>query len=177
MFVDSWYLIGPWPNPGRKNLDTKFAPESVVDLDATYTGGRRNEVPLPVHWHFYQASAVTKNSWGEITGMITPPGLDEFEIYYAYTELWLDEAADLWVAIGSDDQSKVWLNDQMIWKSADYYKSWVANEGLRKVHFDKGINRVLLRLENGQNSGGYSLMVCLDPKAPPPAEARPAGRR
>ena len=177
MFVDSWYLIGPWPNPGRKNLDTKFPPESVVDLDATYTGGRRNEAPLPVRWRFYQASAVTRNQGGENTGMITPPGLDEFEIYYAYTELWLDEAADLWVAIGSDDQSKVWLNDQMIWKSADYYKSWVANEGLRKVHFIKGINRVLLRLENGQLSGGYSLMVCLDPNAPPPAQAPRAGQR
>ena len=177
MFVDSWYMIGPWPNPGRKNLDTKFQPESVVDLDATYTGGRRDEAPLPVRWQFYQASAVEKNPGSEATGMITPPGLSEFEIYYAYTELWLDEAADLWVAIGSDDQSKVWLNGQMIWKSADYYKPWVANEGLRKVHFDKGINRVLLRLENGHLSGCFSFMVCLDPTAPPPAQAKRAGQR
>ena len=93
--------------------------------------------------------------------MIMPPGLADYEIYYAYTELWFDEPADLWVAIGSDDQSKVWINDQLIWKSADYHKVWVPNEGLRKVHFRKGINRLLYRLENGQNSGGFSFLVCL----------------
>ena len=175
MFVDSWYIIGPWPNPGRKNLNTTFPPESVVDLDAVYSGGRQNEAPLPVQWRFYQGSAVRKSWTSENTGMIVPPGLGEFEIYYAYTELWFDEAADLWVAIGSDDQSKIWLNDQMIWKSADYYKSWAANEGLRKVHFDKGINRLLYRLENGQLSGGFSFMVCLNPSAPPPPEAKLPG--
>ncbi len=162
MYVDTWHLIGPWPNRGRKNLNTKFPPETVVNLDAVYQGGRKDEVPMPVHWEFFQMpSKVAGKDRAPMVPMIVPPGLQDFEIYYAYTELWFDEPADLWVAIGSDDQSKVWINDQLIWKSADYYKSWVPNEGLRKVHFRKGINRVLYRLENGQNSGGFSFIVCL----------------
>ena len=162
MYVDTWHLIGPWPNSGRKNLNTKFPPETVVNLDAVYQGGRKNEVPMPIRWEFFQMpSKVAGKDRVPVVPMIMPPGLADYEIYYAYTELWFDEPADLWVAIGSDDQSKVWINDQLIWKSADYYKSWVPNEGLRKVHFRKGINRVLYRLENGQNSGGFSFIVCL----------------
>ena len=162
LYVDTWHLIGPWPNPGRKNLNTKFPPETVVNLDAVYQGARKNEVPIPVHWKFFQMpSKVTGKERTPAVPMIMPPGLGDYEIYYAYTELWFDAEADLWVAIGSDDQSKVWLNDLLIWKSDDTQKVWTANEGLRKVHFRKGINRVLLRLENGQNSGGFSFIVCL----------------
>lgn len=162
LYVDTWHLIGPWPNPGRKNLNTKFPPETVVNLDATYQGGRKNEVPLPVSWEYFQMpSKVTGKDRTPAVPMIMPPGMGDYEIYYGYTELWFDEPADLWVAIGSDDQSKVWINDLLIWKSGDAHKSWVANEGLRKVHFRKGINRVLYRLENGQNSGGFSFIVCL----------------
>ena len=162
LYVDTWHLIGPWPNPGRKNLNTKFPPETVVNLDAVYQGAHKNEVPQPIRWEFFQMpSKVTGKERTPAVPMIMPPGLGDYEIYYAYTELWFDEQADLWVAIGSDDQSKVWLNDLLIWKSGDAHKSWVANEGLRKVHFRKGINRVLYRLENGQNSGGFSFIVCL----------------
>lgn len=164
MFVDSWYLIGPWPNPGRKNLNTKFPPETVVDLNATYTGGRRYGKPMPVSWRFYQAPAFAAPGpfqSAEQTGQIIPPGLGEYEIYYAYTELWSDTARDLWVAIGSDDQSKIWINDDMIWKSGDELKGWVPNEGLRKVHFRKGINRILCRYENGHMKGCFSFLISL----------------
>ncbi|MDF3057643.1 MAG: hypothetical protein K0R17_1858 [Rariglobus sp.] len=162
LYVDTWHLIGPWPNPGRKNLNTKFPPETVVNLDAVYQGGRKDGEPEPVRWEFFQMpSQVTGKERTPVVPMIRPPGIGDYEIYYGYTELWFDEPADLWVAIGSDDQSKVWINDLLIWKSGDAHKSWVANEGLRKVHFRKGINRVLYRLENGQNSGGFSFIVCL----------------
>ena len=162
LYVDTWQLIGPWPNPGRKNLNTKFPPETVVNLDAVYQGGRKDDIPMAIHWEFFQVpSKVAGKDRTPMVPIITPPGLADYEIYYGYTELWFDDQADLWVAIGSDDQSKVWINDQLIWKSADYHKSWVPNEGLRKVHFRKGINRVLYRLENGQNSGGFSFLVCL----------------
>jgi len=161
MFVDSWYLIGPWPNPGRKNLNKKYPPETVVDLNATYTGGRKDERPIPVRWKFFQAPATFPEPRRKITGQIIPPGLGEYEIYYAYTELWFDEARDLWVAIGSDDQSKIWINDEMIWKSSDEQKAWVANEGLRKVHFCKGINRILYRYENGHFGGCFSFWISL----------------
>ena len=151
MFVNSWYTIGPFSNEGRANLNRRFAPESVVDLDATYVG-KDNQ---PVRWQFVQNA----------TPMLLPAQAAEYAIYYAYTELWFDEPRDLWIAIGSDDASTIWIEGQMVWRSRDDLKSWNAGEGLRRVHFKKGLNRVLYRVENGWGEIGLSLVIQLKPSA------------
>ena len=152
MFVDTWYVIGPFPNPQRRNIDTKFPPESVVDLDASYPGkdGRS------VRWQFVQATQAA----------IHPPDEQSYAIYYAYTNLWFDEERDLWIAVGSDDFSKLWINDLMVWASGPTQKTWKPNEGYRKIHFKRGLNRILYRVENGQAACMYSLMLRMD-DAPP----------
>ncbi len=148
MFVDSWYVVGPFPNPQRRNIDTKFPPEGVVDLDAVYPGkdGRQ------LHWKFIQANQAA----------IHPPDEQEYAIYYAYTTLWFDQESDVWIAVGSDDFSKLWINDMPVWASGLLQKNWKPNEGYRKVHFKQGINRVLYRVENGQHACIYSLMLRTD---------------
>ena len=146
MYIDTWWVIGPFPHPRRRNLETRFPPESVIDLDASYPveGG-------VVSWQFVQNSSA----------MVRPPRDQSYAIFYAYTELWFDEARDLWIAVGSDDYSRIWINNLPVWASGTQHKPWRANEGYRKVHFLKGLNRVLLRLENGQNSSAFSLRLCL----------------
>lgn len=153
MFIDSWWVIGPFPNPARRNLETRFPPESVVDLDAVYPVDNSASPgnPATVHWQFVQNA----------TAMVKPPIERSYVIYYAYTELWFDEERDLWIATGSDDYSKIWINDLMVWASGTQHKPWRANEGYRKVHFKKGLNRILLRLENGQHSCAFSFMICM----------------
>lgn len=144
MFVDSWWVIGPFPNPARRNIEMRFPPESVVDLDATYPieGG-------VLRWRFVQNSEAK----------VRPPDERSYSIYYAYTELWFDEERDLWIAMGSDDFSKIWINDMQVWASGMQHKAWKPNEGYRKVHFKKGLNRVLMRVENGQHVCNFSLML------------------
>jgi hypothetical protein len=149
MFVDSWHTIGPFPNPQRQNINKPFPPESGVDLDAAYAG-KDNRI---VHWQWLQSSAP----------MLVPNNPEEYAIYYGYTELWFDDPADLWIAIGSDDKSTLWIEDQLVWVSSDVLKGWHIDEGLRKVHFKKGLNRVLFRLENGWRGVYFSLCLCLKP--------------
>jgi hypothetical protein len=36
--LNAWYFIGPFPNPGRANIHTRFPPEISIDLDALYIG-------------------------------------------------------------------------------------------------------------------------------------------
>lgn len=148
MYVDAWYTIGPFPNPGRRNIDTQFPPESVIDLDASYGGkdGRR------VKWKFINNAHPG----------IFPNDDESYGIYYAYTELWFEEPMDLVVAVGSDDNSRLWVEGSLVWMSGRQLKSWRANEGFRTVHFKKGLNRVLYRVENGWKETLYSLMICLD---------------
>jgi hypothetical protein len=145
MFVDSWYVIGPFANPRRINRDKKFPPESVVDLDATYRGkdGRI------IRWEFLKSPEP----------MVLPPEPQEYAIYYAYTELWFEQPMDLWVAVGSDDKSHLWVEDQPVWVSGNQLKAWQIAEGMRKVHFRKGRNRILYRIENGWRHVAWSLVL------------------
>lgn len=149
MFIDTWYTIGPFPNPKRININTKFPPETVVNLSATYTGKDNKEV----RWEFLQ-SGILKTS---------PNHPEEYAIYYAYTELWFDEDQDLWIAIGSDDKANLWINDLPVWISGDELKSWRVDEGYRKVFFKKGVNRILYRVENGWSGVYFSLGIQMVP--------------
>jgi hypothetical protein len=65
----------------------------------------------------------------------------------------------MWIATGSDDFSKVWINDLLIWASGPVQKIWKPDEGYRKVHFKKGLNRVLIRVENGHHACMFSFML------------------
>jgi len=145
MYVDSWYILGPLPNPGRKNIHRKFAPESAVDLDGVYatSNGRA------VRWRFFQSTEPR----------IEMPDAEQYTIYYAYTELYFDKPRDLWVAVGSDDRSDIWINDMKIWQSSDELKGWEIGEGLRKVHFRRGFNKILYRIENGWGRMGFSMTI------------------
>ena len=150
MFVDTWYVIGPFPNPSRLNLDKKFPPETVIDLDATYTGKDGREI----RWEFHQEGKPD----------CIPPQACEYAIFYAYTEVYCDRPMDLWVAIGSDDKGHIWLNDQPIWISGNRLKGWNIAEAFRKVRFRQGVNRILYRVENGWLGVQFSLGVCVQPE-------------
>ncbi len=144
VYVDSWYTIGPFANPGRANIHRSFPPESSINLDAVYDG-----MFGPVRWQYIQSPSVK----------VVPPNPVEYGIWYAYTELAFEQDCDLWIAVGSDDRSDLWINDVKVWSSSDNLKPWSIGEGLRRVHFKKGRNRVLYRIENGWHEIAFSLCI------------------
>jgi hypothetical protein len=50
-----------------------------------------------------------------------------------------------------------------VWRRVNQLKSWNLAEGYRKVHFQKGRNQILVRLENGWHTCAFSLVVCTRP--------------
>ncbi|MBO7223807.1 MAG: hypothetical protein J6V70_06710 [Kiritimatiellae bacterium] len=162
-FVNSWYVIGPFDNPNRVNLTRKFAPESVVDLDASYIG----KGGKTVKWTYEQATATAQNNSylhkHANRSMVRPEYSGEYEIWYAYTEIFMEEECDLWLGIGSDDRSDIWINDFKIWSSSDNLKAWRIDEGFRRVHLRKGRNKILARVENGHWNFGWSICLTPDP--------------
>lgn len=145
---DAWYIIGPFPNPWRSQIDTAFPPEIEIDRDALYEG-RDGRI---IAWNYVRMHKIG----------VTPPAMVDYAVYYAFTELQCATAMDCWMAIGSDDYSKVWVNDMLIWSSVKREKIWQPTEGFRRVHFTAGVNRILVRLENGINSGKFSVLIALD---------------
>lgn len=145
LFIDTWYTVGPFPNPSRANLNRQFPPESIIDLDATYPGKDGKQVS----WTFVQSSEMP----------MVPADDEAYAIYYAYTEVFVDQPMDLWVALGCDDKAHVWLNDLPIYTSGDQLKGWKPNEAFRKVSFQPGINRILFRVENGWMDTAFSFAI------------------
>ncbi len=164
MYVQDWYVIGPFPNPNRVNLRRKFPPESVVDLDATYVckDGKT------IRWEFMQTRNTTPVETWRVDGKaeLVPYNAEEYGIWYAYAEVFTDVACDCWIAVGSDDRSDIWLNDVPVWGSSNKLKSWRVDEGYRKIHLNKGRNRILARIENGWHALGWSVCLSLDEGAP-----------
>ena len=160
MYVQDWYVIGPFPNPDRVNLRRKFPPESVVDLDATYVGkdGRT------IKWEFMQTrNSTPKESWrSDGKAEIVPYNAEEYGIWYAYAEVFADAACDRWIAVGSDDRSDIWVNDAPVWGSSNKLKTWRIDEGYRRIHLNKGRNRILARIENGWHALGWSVCISLE---------------
>ena len=162
MYLESWWIIGPFPNPDRVNITRKFPPESVIDLDAAYEGAGGL-----VKWQFSQArTPFPSDKPNRHRSEVIPPNRREFAIWYGYTILRVDRECDVWLAAGSDDRSDVWVNGMKVWASGNNRKVWTIDEGFRRIHLKKGANPVLVRLENGP--GPTSFSVCVSPHDTPP---------
>jgi len=160
IFLDTWYVIGPFEGAGHDSQNAVYPPERGVDLDAVYYG--KND--LPVRWTFQQDARYPS----------IPLPRAENAVYYAYTEVEVDRDMDLWVWIGGDDDTKMWFNDRLVWLSGDgvdkpwYRQAFMTlpevrtlnlSEGQRRLHFNKGRNSILLKLYNGVNLMFYSVVL------------------
>ncbi|MGJ7914955.1 hypothetical protein ACI48D_05670, partial [Massilia sp. LXY-6] len=161
IFLDTWYVIGPFTGHGRGSVDAVYPPERGVDLDAVYYG--KNDAP--VRWNWQQ----------EPSYPFVPQPRAENAVYYAYTEVAVERDMDMWMSIGADDDSKLWFNDRLVWISgADDDKPWYRapfyslhtelagrnlTEGQRKLHFHKGRNTILFKLYNGMNLMFFSVVL------------------
>ncbi len=148
MFIDSWWTLGPFPNPGRINIDREFPPDSLVDLDASYVGkGGRT-----IRWQFVQSEMPE----------IVPADAEPYGIWYAYTEFYCDRPRDVIIAMGTDDRGELKINGIPVWISSKQLKGWDIDEVWRRVHFNQGVNRILFRVENGWVHIGFSMTLLLE---------------
>lgn len=167
LYINTWYMIGPWENYGRDDFSIVHPPEVSVDFDAVYTDGQvgmgiveTDSHPLKMigekvaldgtlRWQFMQSESM-HNTVPVTTGSST---------YYAYTELYFEEATTMLVAIGTDDSGRVWINGKDVWR--DTGTSWYhIDEHIAPFDFRQGWNRILLRLENGGGgAAGFSFLI------------------
>lgn len=161
VFLDTWYVIGPFEGQGRDSQQAVYPPERGLDLDAVYFGKNG----LPVRWTWQQDAGYPS----------VPRPRAENAVYYAYTDVEVERDMDLWVWIGGDDDTKMWFNDRLVWISSQLGdKPWYnqpfytlsadiaarnLTEGQRRLHFHKGRNTILLKLYNGLDLMFFSVVL------------------
>ncbi len=176
-FIDAWYTIGPFRTGTSAGLNEVYPPESVVDLDAHYTGPDGRELA----WTYRKET----NS-----GTFYFPDQATNAVNYAFTHLRADRDVTAWLAVGSDDGMRLWLNDQPVegptWHGNEHpwqfsfghdvggYSCHLHFRGYRKVRLKQGLNRVLVRVENGPGGTGFAMyltpVTAQTTEAPPIAE-------
>ncbi len=163
VYVNSWYLIGPFEGKHGSELfsNHRYPPEDGVALDAAYPGKDHRVLK----WRYFNADSYP----------LVPPDFAEDAVYYGYTELMLDREQDLTMWIGADDDAQVWLNDEQVWVGGNvnkrsfwrdlyetqntYARDFNMNEGKRKVRFKKGRNKLFFKLANGPSRTFFSLVL------------------
>ena len=163
VYVNSWYIIGPFPGRNGAGLfdNPSYPPEKAVLLDAVYYGKDQRLLK----WRY-----VTAQSYP-----LYPPDEVEDSVYYGYTEVFVDQACDLTAWIGSDDDVQVYVNDRLVWEGGNvgkrpyfdaifnpnstFERDYNRTEGKRVVHFNKGRNKIFFKLSNGPNLGFVSLVL------------------
>lgn len=149
LYIDTWYIIGPWENHGDLDFPGTHPPEYEIDFDATYEGTVINGEPRKLRWQFTQADMIR----------VTPPDEQRMSTYYAYTELYFEEDTEMLLALATDDAGKMWINDTLVWQDRGL-SAYQIGENFRKVFFQRGYNKVLVRIENDPAYCQFSVLIC-----------------
>jgi len=148
-YIPEWYMIGPFPNKResdyvRLGLDSVYAPEKEIILDKTYIGVDEQEI-----------------GWEKIDGRDGGYGMGlwrmydpyEFVVCYALTYIYSPEDQEVPFMFSSDDGSKVFLNDEQLYRFLEVRVASPDDEEI-PLQLRKGWNKLLLKVEN--NFGGYA---------------------
>ncbi len=158
LYVDTWYIIGPFPgDPRREKLDVKFGPEANVNLDDVLMGKGGQKV----RWEYKKVGWNLPGGSKRAYWKIEPRVVHDDAIYYAFTEIYSDAPRKIWIATATDDYGKLWINDKLVWTSPTTRKPYNALENIQQVQLKQGHNKILYRVENGGGTMGFSLMVRL----------------
>ncbi len=160
VYLDTWYVIGPFAGKGDESMQAGYPPEDAVDLDAAYPGPEGRTLT----WQFTSRGFYP----------FIPPDRRADSVYYAWTELRVDADRDVWLAVAADADSMMWLDERLVWVSAAGDKPWYhppyylrdelvgslsLAEGQRRVHLDAGVHRLLFKLHDDSDHAFFSVVL------------------
>ena len=129
-FVTAWWVIGPFDNERGAGFATKYAPESAIDLDATYDGKKR-----PVAWRQLPIAGAPAGLI-DLDALVRP---NDQVLCYLLTLVHSDLEQPALLRLGSDEAVKVFHNGTEV----------LARDVRRPFAFDQ--DAVALRLRRGAN--------------------------
>jgi hypothetical protein len=141
-----WSIIGPFPGGHNyKGLDTAHGPEQDTEPKDEYRG-----VDGTVKW----------------TSVVSYPGYEvnlreivaetDFVVAYALTYVESPQAQDVTLRVGSDDGNKIWLNDKLVTERR-VYRGYREGQDRVKVRLRKGVNKLLIKVEQANAGWGFSV--------------------
>jgi hypothetical protein len=135
LIVD-WTLIGPFPNAGKKGIDTVYPPEQKLDTTTTYESKQGK-----LRWCPY----VSNDEYG-IVNLNKGIGEHKEAIAYATTEFTSRAARDAEIRVGCYTPFKVWVNGELVLVRGDAYTGMNLDHYVARAHFKAGKNVILVKV-------------------------------
>lgn len=152
-FVRSWKVIGPF-NFGS-GLGQKYPPETKIDFSKSYEGKGGQ-----VSWESEKASTAGYLNFITLFRSRNENANPTDEgIAYAYAEVISPNNREVKLTLGSNDGAMVWVNGEVVY-SLHVGRNAMADQDFITVNFNRGTNKILVKVENlGANWGLYLRVI------------------
>jgi hypothetical protein len=151
LFFDGFHIVGPFDNGANDaGLDEAFPPEKEKepDLKASYSGKAGK-----VGWRTVQPDAT---GYFDLAAFYAPSSTEIVSYLARNIESPVEQEAT--ILLGADDGCKLWLNGKLVHTNRDHFSAVPGREEVR-VHLQKGVNRILFKINNGNNPHGFYMTV------------------
>ena len=145
---DAWYVIGPFENELGEGFDAQYPPEEDIEFDAEYEVA---EGAVKVRWE-KQTDGVD-DGYVDFLEIFEP---DQLTVAYAWTKVMAEEAGEVQLRTGSDDQMKVWLNGEEV-ISHELLRAAQPDQDVVTVTLNEGENQLLVKVCNEEMDWGFYL--------------------
>jgi putative heme-binding domain-containing protein len=147
--LDHWHIAGPFDSgAGDAGIDRAFGPEKAIDRKAVYPGKSG-----PVRWRSVKPNA---QGYVDLQAFFAPDSANIVSYLYRDVESPADQGAT--VLLGVDDCAKLWVNGQLVHTSREHVTATPERHAV-PVKLRKGVNRLLLKITNGDGPHGFYLTV------------------
>jgi putative membrane-bound dehydrogenase-like protein len=158
---DAWHIVGPFDNgSGMEGLDRAYPPEKKIDLKATYKGKHGK-----VSWR-----SVRTGGGGYIDLQAFFAGRSDNIVSYLTRELVSPSEQNATILLGTDDGAKLWVNGKLVFTSRAT-RAAVPEQDAVKVKLRKGVNRLVLKINNGNGPHGFYCTILSE------QELKPVGKK
>jgi len=172
-FMKEWLVLGSFPvfEEGLR-FDEKFGNDPpqlrALDEDPFDIHGFEPIVNIDgqaYHWEYYCSPT-------EIVDLGWPLGQQDFANAYARAQIEMSQDTPVVLAIGDDDRIKVWLNGQLVHKT-ELGGHLVPDQALIPVTLRKGLNQLLLKIQNGITEWQFTFRIFEAGYSSQPKEKKP----
>lgn len=156
-FMKQWLLAGPFPMT-IEPASTPDMPsqEKYFDADVfSQVNVQSGERLLPIQLNGKSISWLGHSSQSDIVDLDALYGHANYAAVYALAEVMADSSYTAFLAIGSDDGVKVWLNGKMV------HKLWMSrgvtpDQDIIPIHLIKGSNQLLIKVQDTAGDWGFA---------------------
>lgn len=138
--VTNWWLVGPFDAPEKTGYAIAFAPESKVDLAATYQG----QGDKKIHWIQHK----TTDALGQLD-LNAALGATREAVGYAYAEIDVAREQPAHLRCGADDNCSVWLNGRKVFGREQWLNGTRFDRFITPIRLVAGRNTLLVKVCQG----------------------------